>query len=329
MGGNVTMKRIAPAALAASMILVFAAQAAAAPSFSADYRFLRTRTTSAGTPPALVDLVGGGNSANAFAKETVDGSAHTVLTFPAGNGLVLSPTTGVMGNATYTIVVLFRFATVGQWDRIIDFKDGTADSGLYINPANGLTFYPIANGATTVSADQWIQVALTRDGTTGTMTGYLDGAQQFSVSDTDGLGVIDSSNVLRLFQDNTSGSATGEQSAGAVERIRISASVLSAQQIAALDRVPPKQKVTLGATSGAAGSTLNVTGRNFGPQENVKLAFIDSTGAKFALGSVTTDVSGAFGKTVVVPNAATGAAKVRATGVTSTLLATAAFTVSG
>jgi hypothetical protein len=91
----------------------------------------------------------------------------------------------------------------------------------------------------------------------------------------------------------------------------------------------PPATIALSAGSGAPGVSVTVSGAAFGPNEKVRLTFTDSARAKFALGSVTTDGSGAFSKSVTIPaGAAAGKGKVSAKGVTSGLKAAKAFTIT-
>lgn len=226
------------AALAMGVLSWIATTASATATTRADYQFQNTLTSSLGTPPALTDL---GPVANSFATESVNVSSRTVLTFPADNGVQLAPTTGVIPNDTYTIVALFRFATVtggNGWQRIVDFKDGTSDHGLYVHQG-ALELYPDARGSTAaIKAEEYAQVALTRD-STGTVAGYVDGAEQFSFDDSSfDDAVIDGNNTLRFFRDNESGAFPGEASPGAVARVRLYDEALTAEQVAALSGNP-------------------------------------------------------------------------------------------
>jgi hypothetical protein len=200
----------------------------------ADYQFQNTLTSSLGTPPALTDL---GPDTNSFATEEVNGSSQSALTFPADNGVQLTPTMGVIPNDTYTIAVLLRFATVtggDGWQRIVDFKDGTSDHGLYVYKGV-LELYPDARGTrATIKAGEYTLVVLTRD-SSGTVTGYVDGAEQFSFNDSlPNDAVIDANNTLRFFRDNESGGFPGEASPGAVARIWLYDEALTAEQVAVL-----------------------------------------------------------------------------------------------
>src|SRR5918998_1864122 len=93
----------------------------------ADYRFQNNLKTSVGAAPVLTRI---GPSSNTFASASVDGSSRKILRFPKGNGLKLSPTTGIVSGGTHTIVALFELDQVDGFRRIIDFKNGTSDNGL-------------------------------------------------------------------------------------------------------------------------------------------------------------------------------------------------------
>lgn len=198
----------------------------------ADYRFQNTRSSSAGSAPPLKDI---GPKTNTFTPDTVDGTSRTVLHFPKGNGLKLSPTSSVVSNGTYTIVVLFKLNEVDGYRRIIDFKNGTSDNGLYIQ-GGLLRFYPQAQGNTTIAPSTYVQVVLTRNAG-GTVTGYVNGVQQFSFDDSASNDAVIDANTLRFFRDNESGGVATEHSAGSVARIRLYDSALNAGEVGALDRL--------------------------------------------------------------------------------------------
>jgi hypothetical protein len=225
---------LALATLVSVLVLFPSRTASALTPPKADYRFQNKLSTSVGNAPNLTDI---GPRNNTFTTATVDGAPRKVLHFPRGNGVKLSPTTSVVPNDTYTIVVLFELDSVDGFRRIIDFKNATSDSGLYIQ--NGrLRFFPTSSaGPSPIAANQYVQVALSRD-SGGTVVGYVEGVQQFSFSDTSGEAVIDANDALRFFRDNQSGGASTEHSAGSVARIRLYDSALSASDVGALDRAP-------------------------------------------------------------------------------------------
>ena len=209
----------------------------------ADYQFQNTRSSSVGGAPGLADLIRLAQSCpsycNTFTTDTVKGESRRVLQFPTDNGLNLQPTTSVLSNnGIYSIAILFKFDTGDTWRRIVEFKNGTGDNGLYVSPTNVLNFFNAPpNGTTAILPGTYYQVVLTRDGS-GNLMVYVDGVLQFQFSDSGNDGVMDGNNSLRFFQDNTVSGVTGEASSGAVARIRVFDGALTAGQVGALDCVP-------------------------------------------------------------------------------------------
>ncbi|MGC3957430.1 MAG: hypothetical protein QM813_05555 [Verrucomicrobiota bacterium] len=191
----------------------------------ADYQFQLTLASSIGSPPNLQDIGVGNN----YVTELVDACSRTVRQFPLHNGLRLQPTAGVIPTNVYTLVMLFRLDQTNGFRRLVDFKAGTSNNGLYVN--NGqLYLYPAVQAPTaTIAAGNYVQVVLTRDGSI--MTCYVNGVQQFSFTDSSNYGVI-SANELRFFKDD----GATEESGGAVARIRLYAAAMPPAQIALLDR---------------------------------------------------------------------------------------------
>ncbi|MEP7269951.1 MAG: LamG-like jellyroll fold domain-containing protein [Acidobacteriota bacterium] len=199
----------------------------------ADYRFQNTLNTSVGSAPALSNLGAG----NAFVNATVDGANRTVVRFPLNSGLVLDPTSSVVSAQVYTIVVLFSLDEVSGFRRILDFKHGTVDDGLYVFDGK-LAFFPRSDGLNTaIAANTYVQVVLTRDAGKN-FTGYVNGVQVLSFVDTADLAVLDSFNQLRFFRDNESNGPGDESSAGSVARIRLYDCAFSAAEVIGLDRLP-------------------------------------------------------------------------------------------
>jgi hypothetical protein len=194
----------------------------------ADYGFQYSHASSVGTVPGLTDI---GQGSSSFIDEVVLTQARTVLTFPEGNGLSLSPATEVIDGDGYSIELLFRLDRIDGYRKIIDLKDAVDDSGLYALDGH-LTFFSAETPAPrTIEADTYVQVVLTR-AASGRVTAYVNGVRQFSFRDVDGLAVIDASDALRFFQDD---STTGdEHSAGAVSRIRLYDGPLNPSEVAAL-----------------------------------------------------------------------------------------------
>jgi Concanavalin A-like lectin/glucanases superfamily len=326
--GSRSVIRVAPmvlcTALAFGVLGLTAATASATATLTADYEFQNTHASSVGTPPALTDI---GPGTNSFATETVNGSARTVLTFPEDNGVQLSPTTGVIPNGTYTLMTLFRFTTVtkaggvGGYKRIIDFKHGQSDSGLYIREGFLRFYEPYGEGTTVIHPEEYVVIVLTRD-SSGVVTGYVNGVTQFSFDDSTEAAVIDGENTLRFFRDNEPPSpAPGEASAGAVACIQMYDDALTAEQVAALKSCSIGGTSTTGATgetgptgaTGAQGVTgatgaQGVTGATGAEGKEGKTGATGVTGATGAAGATgstgatgptgTGDVGGGIGGTI-------------------------------
>ncbi len=196
------------------------------PGLTADYHFQDGFASSAGNPPALITL-----GPTSFITDRVDGPQRTVLAFQEGSGLQLSPASSAIPSSVYTIVMLFRLDTVDGYRRLIDFTNGTSDPGLYVRSGD-LNFYPTTSGAgTPIAANAYSQVAFTRD-SSGNVTGYVNGIRQLVANDSPPAAVVSSANTVRFFRDDGR-----EHAGGAVARIQLYDRALSADEIAALDRL--------------------------------------------------------------------------------------------
>lgn len=160
---------------------------------------------------------------------TFTGSALTDgLSFGANQGPTL--TNGAIANSTsYSLELIFTLADVPGYNKIIDFSGRTQDNGLYIH--NGaLNFFGGAAGSGIISNGQTAQVVLTNNA--GTVTGFLNGVQQFSFTDVNNLARIGAS--LHFFQDDSA--VGGEASPGFADLIRLYDAPLTAAEVAGLYR---------------------------------------------------------------------------------------------
>jgi hypothetical protein len=201
------------------------AEAVAVPAATADYRFQGSLDGRVGAAPDLVEI---GEGTSAFTDEGMIG--RSVLSFARGSGLSLTPT-GVIEGTEYTIEVLFRFDRLDGYRKIIDFRGGSGDDGLYVLDGC-LNFYPRRpRSSVPIEADSYVQVVLTRD-PSSVVVGYVDGIRQFAFHDTTALAEV-ASETLRFFVDD---SVTGgdEYSSGAVSQIRLYDRPLTDHEVAAL-----------------------------------------------------------------------------------------------
>jgi Ca2+-binding RTX toxin-like protein len=245
------------AVLAVLAMLALPCAAASAATLKADYRFQSSLASTVPGAPALQNL---GPGTNAFATENYKG-ARTVLTFPAGNGVRLTPTTGLISSTQFSVVILARLQgiTTSTRFRYLDVKNGTADSGLYAF-GQQLWFWTIATSSQNLlQPGIYAQIVYVRDASQ-VMRGYVNGTLVFTASDTPGTGAIDAAATVRFFRDNEV-NGTGDHTAGGVARIRVYDGALTTAEVAALDDVPADDPCSEpGAIVGtAANETLNGT----------------------------------------------------------------------
>jgi hypothetical protein len=182
---------------------------------------------------------------------------------PGGPALVLLPFSGVSGTVTaggylfaknqgltftspsltstsYTVEFSFKsnIDSSAAWSKLLDLSGvGSNDGGLYMHSNGGqrLQFYNVAESSSAdFTANTTVDVALTRDGATKLVVGYVNGVQRFSFTDGSNAAVITASgNTLTFFSDDNVQSHT-EASSGTLFYARIYDGALTSTQIAAL-----------------------------------------------------------------------------------------------
>lgn len=137
----------------------------------------------------------------------------------------------------YSILLDFSLATSSASDgykKIVDFKNLTSDAGAYTLLGKLNFFNTGLSGSTVVGNNNPVRVVLTRNGSTGQTTEYLNGVQQLTFTDSANLATFTASNnIINFFQDDA---ATGgrEASAGFVRNIAIYNGALSTSEVADL-----------------------------------------------------------------------------------------------
>ena len=220
-----------------------------AATLAADYQFQQTFASSVGTAPDLTELNTGTAICGSFVQADVYGQTRYVYSFTGGTeggeGLQAA-TAGVVSPDTYSIVIDAELQDItSAINKIIDFKNRTTDSGLYI-VAGIPTFYnsitPVGNGLTPLVQGDFGQLALTRD-STGTVDVYLNGAQEFSFDDSTSdlatIGDTPTDQLLDLFVDDpfttiVESGLTLENPSGEVARVRLYDGALTPPEVAAL-----------------------------------------------------------------------------------------------
>jgi hypothetical protein len=215
-------------ALTASAVLGYAGPASAA-TLKAEYQLQGTRASAVAGAPDFVDLGPG----NQFVTEPVGGVSRQVLAFPSGGGLSLA-TAGLVDPENFSVVMVFRLASVSGYRRLVDFRGGTSDSGLYV--LNGrLVLYgtiDLYEQTPPVAAGSYVQVTVVggseTDGTHWTEVD-LDGYPAVFAEPSDAFKL--GTDGLRFFKDNVSGGFGGEESAGALSCVLVYDGVLTPDEV--------------------------------------------------------------------------------------------------
>lgn len=157
----------------------------------------------------------------------------TGYSFGPNQGLTM----GVDLGATYTVDLLFHFDSLPGWNKIIDYKTLTSDSGMYT--LNGNWNYCCGGSSTgsfgTVSPGVDARLTLTRNAAAA-VNFYVNGALNFSLGNDGGIGDF-TGNFARFFIDDFATSQT-EARAGRVDFIRTFDSALTASEVADLGNLP-------------------------------------------------------------------------------------------
>ncbi|MGZ5357216.1 MAG: LamG-like jellyroll fold domain-containing protein, partial [Solirubrobacterales bacterium] len=196
----------------------------------ADYRFDGNLQSSVGG--ASEAFASGANLA--FRTEDVARCNRQVATFPVDQGVAIH-TKDVIGSGSYTMIMQARFESVppdGYVRAINWFPSFAVDNGLYLYQGK-LDFYdnnvsPADHqGTATVQPNRYVELAVSREAGSKLITGYVNGAPQFTYTDTFDQAVSPhpAGNVY-FFVDNGN-----EESAGAIARIRVYDHVLPAGEI--------------------------------------------------------------------------------------------------
>ncbi|MDX6607193.1 MAG: hypothetical protein QOD14_1733 [Solirubrobacterales bacterium] len=220
---------------AATVAAILPAQIASAATPIGEYQLQGTLASSGGVGPALTDI----GTGNAFQADTVNGASRQVLSFPAHNGLQMSP--AGLGSAGFSVVTTFRLATVAGYNRILDLSNNSSDSGLYANDGKADIYVESDgqdhNSASGVFADNTYATVVFINGDV-----FAAHSRVFvnGVFATDYSGYLPlMGDTLRFFKDASGGGGTpNEDSAGAVSCIRVFNGQLSLAEVSAIGTSP-------------------------------------------------------------------------------------------
>jgi hypothetical protein len=160
--------------------------------------------------------------------------------FAGGTGLELPVEAGL---AVYTIVLSFQLETLAPptgdgFGKLIDWRGGTSDSGLYVGPNGSLELIPASGSAELDAAPGTVELSpvhlvLTRDAGE-LVTLYVNGLQVGTLDDA--AADFEIGTAVRFFQDDDMPAEAGpENPAGVCDSITIHDRALSAAEVQLLE----------------------------------------------------------------------------------------------
>ena len=174
------------------------------------------------------DANGGPAMATGTGASYAGSGAEGGLRFAANQGPTVS---GAFSNpGLYSIEIYFSLDQVSSYRRLIDFKNGTDDDGLYIHNGD-LRFHGVNRVAdTNLAAGQMMHLVLTRDAGEW-VRAYVGGVELFSFLDANWNDADFSgpNAIVRFFRDDST-----EASSGFVDFIRLYDRVLDPSEVVAL-----------------------------------------------------------------------------------------------
>ncbi|MBX3017152.1 MAG: hypothetical protein KF767_04635 [Bdellovibrionaceae bacterium] len=172
------------------------------------------------------------SGSQSLVQESVCGTNRKVLQFGRGAGLKFIA--GLVAQ-NYSVAVLFRFNyqdaanCSGTWARILDLKQNSVDTGLYMygsGTSRNLQFYNFNSGTARVSSNQYAWVTYSKNG--GEITGFVNRQLQWSYGDSGSWSTLNSSKEMIFFKDDTQ--VANEECSGAVAKIVVFNQALSKDQ---------------------------------------------------------------------------------------------------
>lgn len=167
--------------------------------------------------PALTSACSGTYSWEALPA----GASKNVYRFDKGCGLVFDDATkNFLSSGSYTIELYFKLDTITGYKKIIDYDSLNVDAGFYNQNGNLVLYNKLTTADSFVGADEYIYVAVTRDGSTKDMYVYANNTVAGTVNDANDQYMYGTDKKLIFFEDDNG--TGGEQTGGKVALIQIS-----------------------------------------------------------------------------------------------------------
>ncbi len=173
---------------------------------------------------------------------------ETSYSFGPNQGLSLR--NGFTNNQNYSIEMWFSMDATSGSQKILDFKNLSQDEGIYnLTLTRELGFVPVshskspqvpANPGSLQSGGDLVKLILTRELDSGSVTGYVNGVQNFTFIDAAQRAVFDSAgnHSAHFFMDDVT-TLGAEASSGVVDLIRVYDGALTTVEAACLSSTKP------------------------------------------------------------------------------------------
>jgi hypothetical protein len=157
--------------------------------------------------------------------------------FIANRGLVLP---AGMPVRVYTVAITIALDELTGWRKLLDFKQGALDEGLYVHDRLFSFVEAVSPEIDIEAADKdtldssVVFTATITRGDDGRITGYIDGRLQWSLTDSAGVGTFTVADGRAMFAVDDDIQSGAESSSGVLREIRIWDLALTAAQVSAL-----------------------------------------------------------------------------------------------
>lgn len=163
----------------------------------------------------LSDSLNNSADLSAIGSPTLAGG---ILSFSEPDGLSLTST---LTSDDYRIEFDVILTQLGRYNKLIDFKNGALDEGLYVGPGDNLLFYDaLGAGSSLLQENVSYTVALEKIG--DSVRAFLNGVEQFSFTGSDP--ATAATDTFVLFADDSI--TTGEGAVGSVDAVRLYVTVV-------------------------------------------------------------------------------------------------------
>src|ERR1051325_3858956 len=186
-----------------------------AQTLKADYKFDGNFDSIVAGAPSLVLGAGSGSFGTTVIRT---GITNTIYSFVSGTDLRLN-STGLIPTNEYSVAMLFKLnANANRYKTILDVRDPIIDDHLYIDPSGNLNWPSIvASPPHLLTNGGYYTLVLTRNASDNKLRGYLNGALDFSLTDSNSHGDLSASQIIHFFKDD----GGSEQTSGSVARIQL------------------------------------------------------------------------------------------------------------